>query len=452
MKWAENIIKKVIQTVSYLPRFLSTVVVVGMGVNFLSPSSGIVNIILNKCFGMEPIFFMSLPEWFRSIFTGISIWQGTGWNAIIYIAALSGIDPQLYEAAIIDGAGRFKQMIYVTLPCLMPTIVIMLLLNLGQILNIGFESIILLYIPMIYETADVIGTFVYRRGIINSDYSFSTAVGLFQSIIGFITIMVSNKLSQKFTDTGIMVKIMTKVLKIKKKINKSIGSNAFDIFNFIILTLFMLSILYPLVFIFSVSLSDRLSVLKNEVFIFPIGANLESYRKIFQEDLFVHSYFNTILYTVLGTLACVIINALTAYPLSKKRLKGGTFVMMAITFTMLFSGGLIPYYLLIRNLGMIDTIWVLIIPGALVPMYVIIMRTFFQNLPPELEESAEIDGCNDFQTFIRIIIPLSKPVMATISLFAAVASWNSYFSPLIFLNTQGKVSIAVVFAFYFNNQ
>lgn len=225
---------------------------------------------------------------------------------------------------------------------------------------------------------------------------------------------------------------------------KKIKFSLFDVINLILLSLFLCSLLYPIIYISAVSLSDKLSVLKNEVFIIPKGINFDAYRMIFDHHLFFRSYLNTVIYALLGTLMCLTICVLTSYPLSKNKLKGASFMMMAISFTMLFSGGLIPLYILIRNLHMIDTIWVMIIPGAMSPMYVIIMRTFFKGLPQELEESATIDGANDLQVLAGIVLPLSKPISATIAIFSVVGSWNSYFNPLVFLNNQEKFPLQII--------
>jgi putative aldouronate transport system permease protein len=144
-----------------------------------------------------------LPEWFRTIYIGSGIWQGVGWGSIVYLAALSGIDEELYEAATIDGANRWKQMLHITLPGIKPTISIMLIMNLGRLLNIGYEKIILLYNGSTYETADVISTYVYRRGLLGSDFSYATAVNLFQNLIGLVLLITSNKISNKLSDTGL---------------------------------------------------------------------------------------------------------------------------------------------------------------------------------------------------------------------------------------------------------
>jgi putative aldouronate transport system permease protein len=197
----DGIFKRSIQTVSYLPHFISLVVVVGMIIE-LTSVDGIINQIIRRL-GYAPIDFMNEPRWFRTIFIGSGIWQNFGWNSIIYLAALSSIDPQLYEAAKIDGAGRWQQMRYITLPSIMPTAIILLILNLGSLLSVGFEKIILMYNPRTYEVADVISTYVYRRGILGGEYSFGAAVGLFNSVANLILLIIVNKIAKQITEIGL---------------------------------------------------------------------------------------------------------------------------------------------------------------------------------------------------------------------------------------------------------
>lgn len=196
-------VKSTLQTISYLPHFISLVVVAGMILVFLEPT-GLVNRLLIR-YGLikSPIIFMMEPDWYRTIYVASGVWQTIGWSSIVYLAALAGIDPQLYEAAVIDGAGRFKQLIYITLPSLTPTIVILFLLNVGRLFSIGAEKTILLYNPVLYETADIISSFVYRRGILQADYSFSAAVGLFNSLINFALLLSFNRLSKRYTETSL---------------------------------------------------------------------------------------------------------------------------------------------------------------------------------------------------------------------------------------------------------
>lgn len=193
--------KRFVQSVSYLPHFISVVVLSGMVVRFVA-FDGLVNQIFG-IFGVPPRQFLMFPQYFRTIFISSGIWSSVGWGSIIYLAALSGVNPELYEAASIDGAGRFRKMISVTLPSIAPTISIMLILNLGRILSVGHERILLLYNGAIFETADVISTFVFRRGIMGNDFSFATAIGLFESVIGLVFIIAANKISNKISETGL---------------------------------------------------------------------------------------------------------------------------------------------------------------------------------------------------------------------------------------------------------
>jgi len=193
--------KRIVQSISYLPHFISTVVVCGMIANFLS-SDGLINQII-EWLGLEPVKFLMLPEWFRTIFVASGIWQSVGWGSIIYLAALTGVDVELYDAAKIDGANRWHQLLSITLPSIAPTISIMLILNLGRLMSVGFEKIILLYNGSTYETADVISTFVYRRGLLGSDFSYATAVELFQAIVGLVLLYTANKASKKISQTSL---------------------------------------------------------------------------------------------------------------------------------------------------------------------------------------------------------------------------------------------------------
>ena len=194
--------KKWIQTTTYLPHFISAVVIAGIVINFLSPSTGIVNIMMDKI-GLEKIYFLIKPEYFRSIFVSMNIWQEAGFNSIVFLAALSSIDVQLYEAARIDGANKWKQIVHVTIPGILPTIMIMLIIRIGNLLNLSFEKIILLYNPSTYETADVLSTYVYRTGLVNAQYDLGAAVGLFEAIVAFVLVYGANRLSKRLTQNSL---------------------------------------------------------------------------------------------------------------------------------------------------------------------------------------------------------------------------------------------------------
>lgn len=197
-----GLFKKITQTVVYLPHFLSWVVVASIFALFLSPDSGIVNEVIKKL-GGEPVYFMISNKWWRSIFILINRWKETGWDAIIYLAALSSVDPALYEAAAIDGAGRLKQTWYITLPAIQNTILVVLILQLAKILNL-FQPIFVMYNPQVYVVADVIDTYTYRLAFTSGDMDFATAVGLFKSIIAMLLVMITNKLSKRIKGENII--------------------------------------------------------------------------------------------------------------------------------------------------------------------------------------------------------------------------------------------------------
>ena len=194
--------KIIVQTASFIPYFIAIVVATGITINILSPSTGVVNVFLEKL-GFERVYFLAKPEFFRGIFTGLNMWKTAGFNAVIYLAALTAVDEQLYEAAKIDGANKFQQLRHITIPAIIPTIVVMLVLKVGSMLNVAFETVLLLYQPATYETADVISTYVYRTGMLMQDFGLATAVGLFNAVVGFILVYSANRWSKKVTQSSL---------------------------------------------------------------------------------------------------------------------------------------------------------------------------------------------------------------------------------------------------------
>ncbi len=193
---------KAAQVITYLPYFISTVVVVGMMTNFLSPSTGIINLIIQKM-GGKTINFMSDPAWFRPLYVISGSWQSFGFNSIIFVAAIMGIDPALYEAMEVDGATRWQRIVHLILPGISETIILLLIMTLGNLLNVGFEKVYLMYSPAVYETGDVIATYVYRQGIESHKYGYASAVGLFYSAVGFLFVMSSNYLARRVTGSSL---------------------------------------------------------------------------------------------------------------------------------------------------------------------------------------------------------------------------------------------------------
>jgi putative aldouronate transport system permease protein len=228
------------------------------------------------------------------------------------------------------------------------------------------------------------------------------------------------------------------------KIRRSIASKTFDTFNIAFMLGLIFITFYPLYHIFVVSISDGHSVLRGEVSFWPVGPNLDTYRLLLEDPAIIRSYANTVLYTVVGTLVNMVCTILCAYPLSKKEFYGRGFFTLLIVFTMFFSGGLIPSYLLVQKLGMVNTMWALVVPGAISAWNMIVMRTFFQGLPNELFESARIDGASELLVLWRLVLPLSLPIIATISMFYAVGHWNSFFPALIYLNEKAKYPVQIL--------
>jgi putative aldouronate transport system permease protein len=194
--------KKWSQTIVYLPHFISSVIIAGIVITAFSPSAGIVNTVLTWL-GFEPIYFLIKSEWFRPIFVGTGIWQEAGFQSIVYLAAIAGVSPTLYESAVVDGASRWQMMWKITVPSILPTIIIMLIIRIGNILEVSFEMIILLYQPATYETADVVNTFIYRQGIQAGQYDFAAAAGLFNAVIAFVLVVSANALSRRYSNTSL---------------------------------------------------------------------------------------------------------------------------------------------------------------------------------------------------------------------------------------------------------
>ncbi len=194
--------KRSAQTIVYLPHFISTVIIAGIVITAFSPSAGIVNTVLSW-FGFEPVYFLTKAEWFRPIFIGSGIWQEAGFSSIIFLAAIAGVNPSLYESAVVDGASRWQMMWKITLPSILPTIIIMLIIRIGNLMEVGFELIILLYQPATYETADVINTYIYRQGLQSGQYDLAAAAGFFNAVVAFVLVMAANTISKRFSRTSL---------------------------------------------------------------------------------------------------------------------------------------------------------------------------------------------------------------------------------------------------------
>ena len=215
--------------------------------------------------------------------------------------------------------------------------------------------------------------------------------------------------------------------------------------NYVLLCLLMIAVLYPLIYIVSCSFSSGDALMAGRVKLLPVEFTLLSYKTVFEYESIWTGYLNSIIYTVVGTVISIVLTILAAYPLSRDDFRGGNILMKLFLFTMLFSGGLVPTYLLVKNLGLVDTMWAVVLPTAVNAYNMIVARTFFrQTIPKDLQEAAELDGCSDFKFFTKIVIPLSTPIIAVLCLWVAIGLWNGYFNPLIYINTEDKYPLQLI--------
>ena len=230
-----------------------------------------------------------------------------------------------------------------------------------------------------------------------------------------------------------------------KAIKESGADRLFTIFNYVMLSLVLIIVLYPLIYVVSASFSSSSAVLSGRVWLWPVEPTLDGYKAVFKNAMVIKGFMNTVFYTLAGTAINLILTVMAAYPLSRKDFKGRNAFMLLFVFTMLFNGGLIPTYLIVKDLGMIDTVWSMLVPAALSVWNVIIMRTYFQTtIPNELLEASQLDGCSDFRFLRSIVLPLSGPILAVIALFYAVGHWNQYFNAMIYLKRADLYPLQLV--------
>lgn len=225
---------------------------------------------------------------------------------------------------------------------------------------------------------------------------------------------------------------------------QSRGEKIFSLFNYALLSLIGIAALYPFIYVLAASFSNGEAVVQGEVWLYPIGVNLEAYKKVFTQEGLWLAYGNTVFYTVVGTLFSLVITVLGAFPLSRRRLAGRTYLNMMVAFTLLFSAGMIPSYLNLRDLELLNTRTGIIVAFAVSTFLVIVMRTFFQSIPDEMEEAATVDGASTWQILWHVFIPLSKPALAAVGLFYAVGRWNGYFWAMIMLRDEDKIPLQVL--------
>ncbi|NQX71860.1 carbohydrate ABC transporter permease [Paenibacillus alba] len=229
------------------------------------------------------------------------------------------------------------------------------------------------------------------------------------------------------------------------RIRESQGDRLFLVGIYFFLSLVLIIVLFPLIFIISSSFSSPQAVVSGKVWLFPVDVTLEGYKAVFHNPQIVSGYLNSLFYAVVGTAVNVVLTVMLAYPIARKTFFGRNAIMVLLVITMMFDGGLIPFYLVVKSLHILDTRWAMILPGAMAVFQVIIARTFFQtSIPDEIAEAAELDGCSDLRFITSIVIPLSKPILAVLTLMYAVGHWNAYFDALIFLKSPDLFPLQIV--------
>ncbi len=227
-----------------------------------------------------------------------------------------------------------------------------------------------------------------------------------------------------------------------KKVKETTGYIIFKVVNTVIMILVCIATLYPFLYLVAQSFSSEQAIIMGKVSLFPVDFNITTYKSVLEKGDFLRSYKNTLIYVITGTVSSLVLSCCMAYPLSKPQLKGSKFLMKFIIFTMYFGGGLIPTYVLMRKLNVVNTIRGFILPSLLSTYYIILMRSFFQGIPKDLEEAAEIDGLSPIGTFIRVVFPLSMPIIATMILFNAVGYWNNWFNSFLYLDKKNMWPVA----------
>lgn len=430
-------IKKKVQLLIYMPNFISVIVLCGMVRMLLSPVGP-----LNKVLGISTNW-MTMPSAFRTIYIASGIWQAAGWSSIMYTAALANASKELEEAATMDGANLLQQIWYVELPAIKNIIVIQFILQAGNIMSIGFEKAYALQTDMNLPASEILSTYVYRIGLLNGDYGYSTAVGLFNSVVNVILLIFVNCVVKKLNDgEGLQKRGRRDGEKKEKKYSRT--DKVILGIGFTILGLFVLSIAIPIIYVVLASFMDP-TVLNNQGLSFNIKDwTLDAYRRVLENEMIWRGFLNSFLYSLAFTVISVFVTLLAAYPLSKKEFVGRKVFNIIFLITMFFGGGMIPTFILINQLHMVNTVWAILIPGAFNVWNMILARTYYQSIPTELREASAIDGANEIQHFFKIMIPVCKPIIAVLALWSFVGMWNSYFDAMIYLNDANLQPLQLV--------
>ena len=310
------------------------------------------------------------------------MWKETGWNAIIYLSAITAIDPSLYEAANMDGAGRWARIRYVTLPGIKPTIMILLLMNVGNVLNAGFEIQYLLGNGLVKSVSETIDIYVLKWGISQNDFSIGTAAGIFKSFVSIVLILIANQIAKKKRRKSGYSRKETQMEKVKSsKIKTSAWDKVFVICNTLFMILFVIITLYPVLNTLAISFNDGTDALRGGIYLWPRKWTLKNYITVLQKQNLITGAYITVARTVLGTLLALAANAILAFIVSRKNFLFKQELSLFWVITMYVNGGMIPTFLLYRGLHLTNSFWVYVIPGMFSAFNMLVIRTYMTGIP-----------------------------------------------------------------------
>ena len=450
-KWFKNLV----QTLTTLPNFISWVLVYTIAFSLFS-STGLVNTLLQEWgFVTDPVKFLDSGNHTWLMMCLWNIWKGLGWGAIMYLAGISGIDPELYESARIDGANRFHLMRHITLPALMPTFLVMLMLSIANLLNNGMDQYFVFQNAFNRNTIQVLDLYVYNLGMGGNSLSLATAISMLKSVISVALLAIVNIASKKIRGISIIYKrrISMELSISEKKKAKKVRKRenlTFSILNYTFFFLITLICAYPFYYLIINSISNNELSALGQIRFFPQEIHFENYSQVLQLKGLPLAATVSVARTVIGTAATVLASAFLGFMFTQEKMWKRKFWYRFVVITMYFNAGLIPLFITMKTLGLTNNFWVYILPAVVQPFNIILVKTYIESIPKSLQEAAEMDGAGIIQVFFRVILPNCTPILATVAIFSAVGQWNSFQDTLIYITDQSLYSLQYLLYTYIN--
>ena len=443
--------KKLVQTFTTLPNFISWIVVFTLAFAMFS-SDGMVNNALSKAGLAATVNPLGNNDHAWMFQWALATWKTLGWSAIIYIASIAGIDQELYDAAQVDGANRFQRIMNVTVPGLYPTFFVLLLLQISNILSNGFDQYFIFYNPLTADKLEVLDYYVYKIGVLTNNYPQSIALGMFKTVISVVLLFGANKFSKRrIYYLREEEKNMTKKnLPESTHIKRSIGNKVADVIIYIILALFMIMCIYPFYYVIIYSISDP-NKAASGLFLLPKGFSLNTFKGILLLNDIPLAMLVSVGRSIIGAVLTIVGSSFFAYLVTNEHMIGRKVIYRIAVLTMYLNAGLIPWYMTMKTYHLQNNFLLYVLPGFVTAYYVILIKTYIESLPRELEESAMIDGAGILTRYSRIVMPLSKPIIATIGVYAIVGQWNAW-TDNYFLVTDAKLQTLQMILYNYLNQ